>query len=178
MKNSMMDTLNAVLRRYRQLGQEFWQVRSEQERTLLSIGGVLLVLALVYTILIDPAVSGRAKLQTDLPLLRQEAAEIEALAQQAQASAKLVPAPVPVMSRASLTSSLAGRGLTAQSIGMTADFAKVQLSGVPFAALLLWLDALRHESRIAVDEASITAQSGVGLVDATLTLHQSVNAAP
>ena len=48
---------------------------------------------------------------------------------------------------------------------------------VPFASVMLWLDGLRREGRVAVQEAKITAQGKAGLVDASLTLHQSPGAA-
>ena len=40
----------------------FWQVRTEQERKLLRIGGIVVGLGLFYSLLIDPALSGRAAL--------------------------------------------------------------------------------------------------------------------
>ena len=81
------------------------------------------------------------------------------------------------MSRAGLEASLKARGLTPQSLSLTGEYARVQLNGVPFANVMLWLDGLRREGRIAVQEATITAQSKAGLVDATLSLHQSPGAA-
>lgn len=150
----------------------FWQARSDQERRLLRIGGLVGGAALFYALLIAPAVDGRAQLQKDLPLLRQEAAEIEALALQAGALAQQAPAPAPPMSKDSLTAALAARGLSAASIGMTGEYAKLQLKGVPFATLVAWLDAMRREARIAVQDASIAALPTAGLVDASITLHQ------
>ena len=41
-----------------------------------------------------------------------------------------------------------------------------------FPGLVDWLDALRRDSRINVQDASFTAQNTAGQVDATLTLHQ------
>ncbi|MEG1054545.1 MAG: type II secretion system protein GspM, partial [Janthinobacterium sp.] len=67
--------------------------------------------------------------------------------------------------------------LAPQSLSMTGEYARVQLTGVPFASVMLWLDGLRREGRIAVQEAKITAQGKAGLVDASLTLHQSPGAA-
>lgn len=168
-----MNAMTKFLNHFKAASSVFWDARSAQERTLLTIGAMLVLLALVYSVLIAPAVGGRAQLQKDLPLLRQQAAELQSLAQQAVALSGQAPSQVSAMSRGSLTSSLAVRGLTAQSVGMTGDVAKLQFSGVPFAKLINWLDALRRENRIAVQDASIVAQPGAGLVDATVTLHQS-----
>jgi general secretion pathway protein M len=78
----------------------------------------------------------------------------------------------PPMSKDSLTASLAARSLAAQSIALTGEYAKLQLKGVSFAGLVDWLDVQRRDYRIAVQEASFTAQSPEGQVDAILTLHQ------
>lgn len=173
-----MQPLNREWLRLRQRMDGFWLARSGQERKLLTLGGAVAGLALFYSLLIAPAVDGRARLRHDLPQLRQEAAEIAALARQAAELKQQTPPPVPPMSRASLAAALAARGLNAQSIGITGDYAKLQLSGVPFAGLSAWLDALRREQRIAVQEASIVAQSVPGMVDASLTLVQSGSQAP
>ena len=152
----------------------FWEARSEQERKLLTLGSVVVVLALVWAVLFAPAMEGRAQLKKSLPQLRQQAAQLQALAAQAATLSASVPLDVAVMSRDSLVSSLAARSLVAQSVGMTGEYAKLELRSVPFGALLQWLDAARREGRISVQDASITAQATPGLVDATLTLHQDV----
>lgn len=154
----------------------FWEARSEQERKVLSLGGLVVALALVWATLIAPAIEGRAQLQKSLPQLRQQAARLQALAAEAATFSGQASPQVSAMSSASLTSSLAARSLTAQSVGMTGEYAKLQLRGVPFGALLQWLAQLQQESRISVEDASIVAQATPGLVDATLTLHQSAGA--
>jgi general secretion pathway protein M len=75
-----------------------------------------------------------------------------------------------------LTASLAARSLTARSLGVTGEYAKLELRGVPFGAVTGWLAQVRQESRITVEDANIVAQATPGLVDATLTLHQSADA--
>jgi general secretion pathway protein M len=150
----------------------FWEARSEQERQFLSIGGALMLLLLVYGTLFAPAMEGRAQLEKSLPQLRQQAAQLQALAAEAATLGGSVPVQVTPMTSAILNGSLKARGLTAQSVGVTGEFAKLELRGVSFATLVQWLDVLRRENRIAVQEASITAQAVPGIVDATLTLHQ------
>ena len=150
----------------------FWEARSAQERQLLGIGAGFIVLALTYLLLLAPALDGRARLVKDLPLLRQQAATLQSLAREAAALSGQAPPQVAPMSRDSLSSSLASQGLTAQSVGMTGEYAKLRLTGVAFSSLLNWLDGLRRDGRIAVQDASIVAQPGAGLVDATLTLRQ------
>ena len=101
---------------------------------------------------------------------------MQALAREAGELARQAPVQVAPMSRASLEASLKARGLAPQSLSLTGEYARVQLNGVPFASVMLWLDGLRRDGRIAVQEATITAQSKAGLVDATFSLHQSPGA--
>ena len=154
----------------------FWQARSEQERKLLALGSVVVALALVWATSIAPAIEGRSQLQKSLPQLRQQAAQLQALAAQAAALSGQAPVLASQMSSASLTASLAARSLTARSLGVTGEYAKLELRGVSFGAVTGWLAQVRQESRITVEDANIVAQATPGLVDATLTLHQSADA--
>jgi general secretion pathway protein M len=150
----------------------FWQARTEQERKFLGVGGIVVGLALFYGLLIGPALDGRARLRKELPELRQQAAELQALALEAaslRGQNTIAPSP---MTRDSLNAGLAARGLTPQSLTITGEYAKAQFNGVPFAGLVTWLDAIRTESRIAVFDASFSAQDTAGMVNATLTLRQ------
>ena len=114
-----------------------------------------------------------------MPELRQNAAQLQALAREAGELARQAPVQVAPMSRDSIDASLKARGLAPQSLSLTGEYARVQLNGVPFASVMLWLDGLRREGRVAVQDAKITAQAQgkAGLVDASLTLHQSPGAA-
>jgi general secretion pathway protein M len=151
----------------------FWEARTEQERKLLTVGGAVVVLALIYAVLFAPAYDGRARLRTELPVLRQEAAEIQGLAREAQQLKGRSGVQVPPMTRTSLTTSLSARSLTAQSVSMTGEYAKLAFKEVQFAGLVTWLDAIRAENRIAVQDAIITPLAAPGVVDATITLRQA-----
>ncbi|MET0323167.1 MAG: type II secretion system protein GspM [Duganella sp.] len=151
----------------------FWLARTEQERKFLTVGGLVLGLGLFYGLLIDPALSGRARLAAELPRMRQQAAEMQALAGEAAALRGQTTIAPPAMTREALDASLAARGLAPQSVGITGEYAKVQLNNVAFAGVIAWLDAVRVESRIAVQDANFVAQDTAGMVNATLTLRQS-----
>lgn len=154
----------------------FWGARTEQERRFLAIGGIIVGLALVYAVLIDPALTGREQLRKALPQLRQETAQMQALAAQAAQLGAQPPAQLQPLSRERLNAALAARGLDAQNLAVTGDYVKVDFKGVQFAGLVTWLDVARRDERLAVQEAKISAQGGredsAGLVDATLTLRQ------
>ena len=150
----------------------FWQARTEQERRFLAVGGAVVGLALFYSLLIAPALDGRARLDKELPQLRQQVAEMQAMAREAaalQGQGNIAPPP---MTKDSLNAGLAARGLNPQSVTITGEYAKLQFSGAQFAGLVAWLDAIRNDSRIAVVDASFTAQDTPGMVNATLTLRQ------
>ncbi|WP_426116362.1 type II secretion system protein GspM [Massilia sp. PWRC2] len=153
-----------------------WLARTAQERKLLTIGAGVVAGALIYVLFINPAVTGRSQLQKALPQLRQDAAQLRSMALEASELARLPPAQGAPMSREALAASLTQMGMTAQSLSMTGEFAKLTLTGVPFASLVGWLDAQRRDGRINVQDASISAAGEGGKVDATLTLRQEPGA--
>jgi len=118
-----------------------------------------------------------AKLNAQLPQLREEAAKMQALALEAGELARQPAPQVTPMTRDTLTASLAARSITPQALAMTGDYAKLQLDGVAFANLYSWLEAQRRENRIAVQDAAITAGTPAGQVDAALTLRQNTGEA-
>jgi general secretion pathway protein M len=158
---------------YRAQARAFWAERSEQERKFLTVGGIVLALGLVYGLLIDPALTGREKLRNDLPQLRQQAAELKALAGEAAQLAAQPPLQPPVpMTRESLNASLSARGLNPSNVVMTGEYAKLEFKGASFAGVVTWLDTIRRENRIGVQDANFTALSTAGQVDASMTLRQ------
>lgn len=151
----------------------YWNARTPQEQKFLAAGGAVVALALVYSLFIDPAVTGRAHLKKSLPELRQQAAQLQSMAAEAQAVSREGIAQVVPMTQESLTASLAARSIKPESITMTGDFARLQVKEVAFANLVTWLDAQRRESRVMVQDMDLSAQGAAGLVGGTLTLRQN-----
>lgn len=150
----------------------FWMARTEQERKMLTIGGFTVVGALIYLLFIAPAWDGIKALDKALPELRQDAARLQALgAEASELGAQSAPQVMP-MTDASLKASLAARSLTATSLVITGQFAKLQFNGVAFPQLYGWLEAQRREHRIGVQDLGVTAGTAPGQVDATITLQQ------
>ncbi|MGF6272093.1 general secretion pathway protein M [Massilia sp. UYP11] len=155
----------------------YWIGRTEQERKFLLIGGLVAALALFYLVLLEPALDGREQLRRSLPELRQQAAQLEALAGEARAVAsEPAPAVTPV-TRESLGAGMSARGLNPASLSVSGEYTKVQLNNVSFANLMAWLDAQRRESRLMVQDAQFSALAAPGQVDATLTLRQRIEPA-
>ena len=155
-----------------------WRARTEQERKILAAGAAVAVCALVFALFVGPALGGRAQLEKDLPQLRQQAAQLRAMALEAGELAGQPVAQVTPMTRESLSASLVALGLNPQSLTMTGEYARLQLAGVSFAGLVGWLDAQRRENRIALQDGAFTALANAGQVDATLTLRQDAGAGP
>lgn len=170
-----MSEIRATLNGVKETGQSFWLARSAPERSLLGGAALLLLLALIYATLLDPALVGRSQMEANLPALRQQAAEMQTLAREAAGLAgRSAPALTPV-SKESLEASLARRGLNAQSISMTGDFARLQFSAVSFGALVNWLDEMQKNTRLSVVDANIVALATPGSVNASLTVRQPQN---
>ncbi|MES2933294.1 MAG: type II secretion system protein M [Pseudomonadota bacterium] len=154
------------------LWRDFWSARSPQERKLLRLATLVVLLALIYSVLIDPAMQGRARLEKSLPALRLQAADMQALSREAALLAGRTAPVTEPMSKKNIDDSLKQHGINATSIAMVGDFAKVQLDGVPFAALMQCLADMQKLTKVTVADAHIAALAVPGSVNATLTLRQ------
>ena len=170
-------SLATTIAQYRERATALWLARTEQERRFLGVGGAVVLLALLYLILVDPAVEGRAQLRRTLPQLRQQAAELQAMAQEAGRLSAAPSTQVTPLTRETVSTSLSGRGLTPQSLSMTGEYIKLQLNNVSFANLTTWLDEQRRANRVLVQDAVVTALPAAGQVDASMTLRQNTGAA-
>ena len=167
--------LTGLLARSRLSLAEFWGMRDVRERAMLSAAAAVVMFGLIYALLIDPALTGREQLNKNLPLLRQQVAQLQALAKEAEAlSGKPAPA-VAVLSRESIEAALARSGLKPQNVISTGDYAKVQLASASFAGTLSWLDDMQKTALLYVVDADIVALAQADRVDATLTLRQARN---
>lgn len=169
---SSMNTLT----RFTEPVSAFWNARDARERKLLAAAIAVLTIALVYLLLIDPALSGREQLNKNLPALRQQVAELQALSKEAgNLSAKGAQAVVP-LSKESLETSLERKGLKPQNLALTGgDTVRVQWAAVPFAGVVNWIDEMQRTALLSVVEANVTALPEAGMVNATLTLRQQKN---
>lgn len=167
-----MAGLNDTINAYRARAAVWWEARTEQEQRMLGIGGAVVAFGLVYGLLIDPALTGRDTLQKELPRLNQQVAELQALAGEAAQLAGAPPVQPQPLSKDGVAATLQANGLTSQNLAVTGDYIKVEFKGVQFAGLVTWLDTMRREQRVAVQEGQVTQQGPAGQVDANLTLRQ------
>ena len=151
---------------------EFWAARDARERAMLAAAALVVTFGLAYALLIDPALTGRVQLNKSLPVLRQQVAQMQALAKQASVLSAKPAAPSILMSKENIEAALARNGLKAQNLMLSGDFAKVQLSAVSFANTLYWLDDMQKTARISATDANIVTLDKPDMVNATFTLRQ------
>lgn len=150
----------------------FWSERNERERRILVAGAAAVAVGLCYAVLFNPALKGRKQLNAELPELRQQSAEVQALAGQlAQLKNAAAVASDPV-SQESVASSLGTRGLKPKNVSVSDGFVRLQLDGVSFAGLADWIDEQQKTTHLVVIEANFTPQKQLDTVNATLTLKQ------
>jgi len=167
-----MNAVGKALLPYRETASQFWPARDARERRMLSIGAAAIVLALSYLLAIDPALTGRENLKKSLPQLRQQAAQMQAMANQVEAASEQERPEVESVTRESLEASLARSGLKAQNMNVGDRLLTLQFANVPFSQLLRWLDEAQRASLLTVVESNIVALNQADMVNATLTLRQ------
>ena len=168
-------SLNGLLGQYSHSSSEFWAARNARERAMLGIAALVVIFGLYYALLIDPALAGRKRLNDDLPVLRQQVAQMQAMAKET-ATLSVKPAiPQVVLSRENVEAALVRNGLKPQSVMVTGDYAKVQLAAASFSGTLHWLDDMQRTMLIAVTDVNIVALDQPDMVNATFTLRQQRN---
>lgn len=154
---------------------DFWAARVARERVMLAAAAAAVVLGLYYALLIAPALTGRGQLNKNLPELRQQVAQLQALAKEAAAFSGNPAPPVAALSEESIKTALAHKGLKPQSVALAGGAVKVTFNDASFAALMGWLDDMQKNARFAVSEAHIVALAHADRVNAVLTLRTSGN---
>jgi general secretion pathway protein M len=167
--------LTGLLDKSRQSFSEFWAARDARERAILAVAALAVTFGLVYALLIDPALSGRDQLNKNLPVLRQQVAQMQALSKEAAAFSVKSASPLIIMSKENIEAALARNSVKPQSVILTGDYAKVQLTAVSFAGTLNWLDEMQKTGLGSVVDANIVALAQPDMVNATLTLRQPRN---
>ena len=148
----------------------FWEARQERERKYLSIAAVFFVLMFIYLIAIEPALSGRDDLRKSLPVLHQQAAQMQQYVQQYSS--------LPgadnrhEVSRDLVESSMSQQGLKAQTLSVNDNVVRAQIASTPMSALQAWLLDMQKSSSLFVEEIKIVSIED-GLVSATVVLCQT-----
>lgn len=152
---------------------QFWNERNARERMILGAGGAVLLLALAYLLLLEPARAGIARLERGLPALRTQVAQLDSLLAEVKTlKARPQAATVsPTEARSALEKSLSAAGLKAARIVPLADGdLQLTFADVPYAGWAVWLAGAERE--LGARAISVTANSNgtPGRVDVELAL--------
>ena len=153
---------------------QFWAERAPRERSILLVGGILLLAVIAYLTVVEPAWTGIGRLEKSLPQQRANAAELEALLAEVK-TLKARPA-VATMSatdaRSALEGSLTKAGLKATRIVPLSD-GDIQLTfaDVPVSKWAPWLANIERELGARSTAVTVTGRDAApGNVDVELAL--------
>jgi general secretion pathway protein M len=151
----------------------FWRERNARERALLGTGGAVLLLAIAYLLLIEPARAGIVRLERGLPSQRAQVAQLESLLAEVKTlkSRPQVATISPSEARSALEKSLAAAGLKAARIVPLSD-GDLQLifADVPYAGWAVWLAGIERELGARAISVNANGNNTPGRVDVELAL--------
>lgn len=150
----------------------FWQQRNAKERRLLSVATVLVLLAVIYWMFINPAMSNKAKLEVSIPQLRLQVSEMAAMSTQYAQIATAMTENIEPISREVLDASLMRKGIKTQSLSASDDIVRLQISSVAYSVIMEWILEMQKAARLTVEDAKLTALPEKGQVAVVLTMKQ------
>ncbi len=152
-----------------------------RERTFVSIGAAVVLIALFYGLIWQPLDRGQMTLRNSIGIWERSLAELRPLRGAAQVSATQSVAanagsqqtPVVIVDQ-----TLRARGLDRslkRSQPTTSNGIRVEFENVAFDGLILWLGDLstQHAMHVQAGSFSASSQSGPGRINATLTIERS-----
>lgn len=157
---------------------EWWDGLGTRERLILAAGALVVVPLLLWALLWRPLVGGVARLEQDVSVQREQlrwmqnaAAEIGQLrGSGAQAAGGLGGRSLLAVVDQSARGAGLGNGLKRIEPEST-DAVRVRLEGVPFDAVVQWLDELSRQFGVLASLVSIEREAAPGQVNVRLTLH-------
>lgn len=153
---------------------QFWIERAPRERAILGTGAAIVLVALVFLLLIEPAWTGIGRLERSLPQQRAQAAELDALLGEVK-NLKSKPQVATVSSsevRGAIEASLKRAGMKAAKIVPLSD-GDIQLTfaDVPFDTWATWVAGAERELGARTASVVVNGRDGTpGNVDAELAL--------
>lgn len=151
----------------------WWRTLALREKRMVIAAAAVLLLAIGYLGLFEPAWQGRKKIQAELPALRSQVGQIDALANEARQLAA-IPAvdETPQALRRQFEQSLAAAGLKdyVTQMNFSGGVLDVRFSAVPFAGWVAWLDSALRETRLRVVDAVVTRDAVNGTATVKLAL--------
>lgn len=161
----------------KQAWNEFWQARNPRERAILTYGGVFLLLSMLYGLAWLPISEGRKKLTRSLPQLRLDVAQMRTSAKEIiglQANSPRPPGTGAASGepRQAVESALQVANLRDKVSAIDrvdAQRVRLALSGMPFDALLMFLESIQNQQKFRVETLQIQVAEA-GRIKGTVTL--------
>jgi general secretion pathway protein M len=149
---------------------QWWIGLSRRERLAVIAASALVAAALLYLLGIEPAWRTRARLTAELPRLRADTVEMDALAAEAKKlKVRTRSAEAPAQTKAALTKLLAERNIAINTIREEDERLVVTARRADAAAWLGWLQEASSELPLRVSAARMS-RVAAGVVDAEVTL--------
>jgi general secretion pathway protein M len=150
---------------------EWWTGLARRERTAVAVATTLVAVAALYLLAIEPAWRTRARLAAELPRLRSQAADMQALALEAKKlRTRALSVDTPAQARAALAKLAAEKNLPSPTL-QEADEQRilVTLRRADAASSLAWLKEASSELPLRISAARVV-RTAPGIVDADVTL--------
>ncbi|GAA0500893.1 type II secretion system protein M [Pigmentiphaga sp. GD03639] len=139
-----------------------WARLAPRERRLLSIAGAVAGIALVFLLFIEPAWTRANRLEAQLPLLRTQAARVDALTTEARSLQRVTSGRMTAdETRQALAQSLERAGIAAEvapadaPAGTSGDAWQVTVDRVQAAGLMQWLASVPGRTRLQLAQADL-----------------------
>ncbi len=151
----------------------FWSERAPREKAILIAGAGVVVAALIYLVLIEPAWSGIRRLERALPNARAQAAQLQSLLAEVGAlkARPQVAAVSTAEARATLDKSLAAAGLKAARIQPLSETdLQLTFANVSYASFGTWLAETERTLGARATTLKATRTEAAGHADVELVL--------
>lgn len=151
--------------------QTYWRGLAPRERLMLSVGGVLLGIVLLYSLLWAPLQRDLNRLRAEVPRGQQQLQWMRSQAgrvQQLRAAAPAVAQGGSLMSFVEQSSKAYNIRANIQPEGQNA--VRVGVDGVGFNSLAEWLANLQKQGGVRIENATLEPQPTSGVVNARLLL--------
>ena len=152
-----------------------WQALAPRERRLLHVASIVVLLALLWILAVEPAWRARGRLGTELPRARAQFVQLEAMAVEARQLAAMPGSNDSAQAqRAALESSVAAAGLGGRlsQSSLSGEIFDLRFKAVAFDAWLAWLEGTLRETRLRVADVEVQREPQAGLVSVRLVLER------
>ena len=153
-----------------ELCRQFWIARQARERVMLTWAALILLAAICWLLGAEPALHGRARLHAQLPLLRQQSAEMTQLTDEWSLNPQRVGSAKAPFSTSLLTDSLRAKGITPKRLEASEERVKLYIADIAWALWIEWLTSLAASSDVVVLEANIKPGRSPGQVEIEFAL--------